>query len=101
MFDYRNNINDDLNLKNINKCLQLINNNKFLFLEKGKQGEIFKVKSEDCGSVVIKKKLIREEDKKWKNNEEWMRDELEVEYKKANDLDLIIIEEFYKEINKE
>ena len=81
MLEYRNNIDDELNLKNINKCMELINKNKILFIEKGQQGEIFKVKSDDCGSVIIKKKLIREQDIKWKNNEQWMKDELEVEYK--------------------
>lgn len=81
MLDYRNNIDDELNLKNINKCVELIDENKILFIEKGQQGEIFKVKSNECGSVIIKKKLMREQDTKWKNNEQWMKDELEVEYK--------------------
>ena len=53
MLEYRNNIDDELNLKNINKCMELINKNKILFIEKGQQGEIFKVKSDDCGSGIL------------------------------------------------
>jgi serine/threonine protein kinase len=79
--DYRNNINDKFNLKNLTICKKLLNLNKTEFVNKGKQGEIFKVSSNDCGSVIVKKKLIRKEDKKWKNNEQWMKDELEIEYK--------------------
>lgn len=80
-FDYRNNVDDSLNLKNLSICKNLIIQNKVEIIGKGIQGEVFKAKSPDCGSVVIKRKLIREEDKKWKNNEKWMRDELETEYK--------------------
>ena len=60
MLDYRNNIDDELNLKNINKCVELIDENKILFIEKGQQGEIFKVKSNECGSVIIKSSSYEE-----------------------------------------
>jgi serine/threonine protein kinase len=79
--EYRNNINDDFNLKNLSVCMDLINKNKVEILGKGLQGEVFKAKSPECGSVVIKKKLIKEKDKKWKDNEEWLKEELFVEYK--------------------
>jgi serine/threonine protein kinase len=80
-YDYRNNIDDNLNLKNLSVCKDLINQNKTKFISKGLQGEIFKVKSNECGSAVVKKKLLRDKDNKWKNNEQWMKEELEVEYR--------------------
>ena len=79
--DYRNNIDDNLNLKDLKTCISLINQNKTEFISKGHQGEVFKVTSGVCGAVVIKKKLLREEDKKWKNNDKWMSEELQIEYK--------------------
>lgn len=79
--EYRNNINEKLNLKKLDVCKNLINQNKTTFLNKGQQGETYKVTSEDCGSVVVKKKLMREKDKKWKNNDKWMNEEMESEYK--------------------
>jgi serine/threonine protein kinase len=64
-FEYRNNINEKLNLKNLNICKNLINQNKTEFLNKGYQGEVFKAMSNDCGCVVVKKlKLINEKDKR-------------------------------------
>jgi serine/threonine protein kinase len=81
LFKYRNNINEDLNLYNIDKCKELIDKNSMLFIDKGQQGEIYKVKSEECGSIIIKKKIFREKDLKWANNEQWIKDEFEVEYK--------------------
>lgn len=79
--EYRNNINEKLNLKNLDICKKLIHQNKTEFLKKGIQGEIYKVFSNDCGSVVVKKKIIKEEHKKWKNNEKWLKEELYTEYK--------------------
>jgi serine/threonine protein kinase len=78
---YRDNIDDNLNLKNLSICEDLINKNKTQILGKGLQGEVFKAMSPDCGSVVIKKKLIKLKDKKWPDNEQWVRDEFKVEYK--------------------
>ena len=80
-FEYRKNIDDKLNLKNLKKCEELMIQNKMNFISKGHQGEVFKVMSNDCGSVVVKKKIIKKEDNKWKNNEKWLTDELEIEYK--------------------
>ena len=87
-FNYRENINKKLNLKNLNKCIDLINLNKYEFINKGLQGEIFKVQSDKCGSVVIKKKINHKEDnEKWKNNLSWLSKKLFKEYeimKKTN-----------------
>jgi len=80
-FDYRNNIDESLNLKNLSICKDLIIQNKVEIIGKGTQGEILKAKSPDCGSVVIKRKLIKEEHKKWKENEKWQKEHLYVEYK--------------------
>lgn len=79
--DYRNNIDENLNLRDLQMCKTLINQNKTKFISRGHQGEVFKVKSDDCGSVVVKKSLIKEEDKKWKNNEQWVKERLETEYR--------------------
>ena len=81
LLEYRKNTNDKFNLKNMIKCIELIDSNSMLFIEKGQQGEIYKVNSDTCGSVIVKKKLIREKDSKWANNEQWIKDEFEVEYK--------------------
>lgn len=80
-FDYRNNVDNSLNLKNLSVCKDLIIQNKVEIIGKGIQGEVLKAKSKDCGSVVIKRKLIKEEDKKWKENEKWLKEQLYVEYK--------------------
>jgi len=80
-FSYRDNIDDSLNLKNLSVCKDLIIQNKVEIIGKGIQGEVLKAKSKDCGSVVIKRKLIKEEDKKWKENEKWQKEQLLVEYK--------------------
>jgi serine/threonine protein kinase len=78
---YRDNINEEYNLKNLSKCIDLVNKQDFKKINEGQQGEIFKAYSKDCGSVVIKKKLIKEEHNKWKNNVEWLKEQLIIEYK--------------------
>lgn len=79
--EYRDNIDDKLNLKNLSVCKDLINKNKTQILGKGLQGDVFKAMSPECGSVVIKKKRIKPEHKKWPENERWLKDELEIEYR--------------------
>jgi len=79
--NYRNNINDKFNLKNLAECKKLIEKNKLEFINKGIQGEVFKVFSSDCGSVIVKKRIIDEKEKKWKNNKQWITEEFETEYK--------------------
>jgi serine/threonine protein kinase len=78
---YRENIEKILNLNNLSVCKDLINQNKFEKIAKGIQGEIFKAMSKDCGSIIIKRKIIKEEDQKWKNNEQWLIEELYSEYR--------------------
>lgn len=79
--DYRNNIDESLNLKNLSICKNLITQNKIVILGKGLQGEVFKAKSPECGSVVLKRKIVKEENKKWKDNESWLKEELYGEYR--------------------
>ena len=79
--EYRNNIDDKLNLKDLSVCKDLINKNKTQLLGKGLQGEVFKAMSLECGSVVIKKKLIKLEHKKWPKNDDWLKEELYAEYR--------------------
>jgi serine/threonine protein kinase len=78
---YRNNINDNNNLKNLSKCIELINKSNFTKISNGQQGDIFKVVSKDCGSLIIKKRIIKEKDKKWKDNQIWLIEQLLIEYK--------------------
>lgn len=51
---YRNNINKDYNLKNINKCKELLKDN-LPEINEGYSAKIFKVESRDCGSVILKR----------------------------------------------
>jgi serine/threonine protein kinase len=78
--NYRDNIDNNYNLKNLTKCKELIKLNKLEFINKGIQGEVFKVHSKYCGSVVIKKKLLREQDLKYKNAKTWLKKQLKEEY---------------------
>lgn len=78
---YRNNINDNNNLKDLSKCIELINKSNFSKIGNGAQGEIFKVVSKDCGSLILKKRLIKEKDKKWADNVKWLSIQLFTEYK--------------------
>lgn len=71
--NYRNNIDKKLNLINLKKCYQLISENKIKFIDNGLQGEVFKAQSEDCGSVVIKKRVMKEKHKIWTDNEIWIK----------------------------
>lgn len=56
---YRNNVNDKLNIKNLSQCIKLINTNSEKFINKGTQGEVYKVESDLCGSAIVKKKIIK------------------------------------------
>jgi serine/threonine protein kinase len=73
--NYRDNNNDNYNLKNLTKCKELIKLNKLEFLNKGMEGEIFKVYSKYCGSVVVKKKKFKK-----KYGESLLREKLKKEY---------------------
>lgn len=59
MLNYRNNINDKYNIKNLNECIKLIKLNSTEFINKGTDGEVYKVESSSCGSAVVKKKIIK------------------------------------------
>lgn len=87
---YRNNINKSNNLFDLSICNKLIKLNKKQFIDKGMQGEVYKVHSDKCGSIVVKKKIIKKENlKKWPNDVEWSKKQLEKEYilmKKASQL---------------
>lgn len=78
--NYRNNVNDDNNIKNINKCIELINKNSGEFINSGVQGMIYKVYSSECGGVVTKKRIIIKNDK-YGQNEKWIRNNFLGEYK--------------------
>jgi len=56
---YRNNINDKFDIKNLPECIKLINSNITKFVNKGTQGEVYKVESNVCGSAIVKKKIIK------------------------------------------
>ena len=55
---YRNNIDDSKNLKQLDKCMDLINKNVKFPLGLGKQGQTFKIVSDECGSVVLKEFFV-------------------------------------------
>lgn len=55
MLDYRRNIDENKNLLNYCECKILINKHNFDKIGSGRQGEIFKAVSDNCGSVIIKK----------------------------------------------
>jgi serine/threonine protein kinase len=79
--EYRNNVNSELNLKNLSVCNKLITQNKYDFLSKGFFGEVLKVHSPDCGSVVVKKFIINEKKmQKYKDYKEYKKAQLEQEY---------------------
>jgi len=54
---YRDNVDNTKNIKNLNKCMELIKSNVKFPLASGKQGQAFKITSEECGSVVLKEYL--------------------------------------------
>ena len=43
--EYRDNIDENLNLKNLSECKKLINKNRYEFIDKGSEGEVLKVYS--------------------------------------------------------
>lgn len=56
---YRINVNKKYNIKNLPKCIELINSNYEKFINEGTQGKVYKVESDNCGSAVVKKKIIK------------------------------------------
>ena len=58
---YRKNINNNYNLKKLDKCLELVNKNIKFPLSSGKQGNTYKIHSELCGSVVLKEFFLQDE----------------------------------------
>ena len=54
---YRENINNDHNLHDLKICKSMIKENmdEFEKLGEGAQGMVYKIRSSDCGSVVLKK----------------------------------------------
>jgi serine/threonine protein kinase len=58
---YRKNINDNYNLKKLDKCLELVNKNIKFPLSSGIQGNTYKIHSELCGSVVLKEFFLQNE----------------------------------------
>ena len=52
---YRNHINDNNNVQNIDECAKLINHTHHKLIGKGSQGTVFKISTTKCGSVVVKK----------------------------------------------
>jgi hypothetical protein len=54
---YRKNINNDHNLHNLKICKSMIKDNmdEFEKLGEGHQGMVYKIRSSDCGSIVLKK----------------------------------------------
>lgn len=51
---YRNHINQNNNLVDLNSCKKLLYK-KSKFLGKGGQGQVFKIESKECGGIVLKK----------------------------------------------
>lgn len=51
---YRNHINQNNNLVDLNSCKKLLSK-KLQFLGKGGQGSVFKIESKECGGIVLKK----------------------------------------------
>ena len=58
---YRKNIDDNYNLKKLDKCLDLVNKNIKFPLSSGKQGNTYKIHSELCGSAVLKEIFLQDE----------------------------------------
>lgn len=67
MYNYRNNIDKDKNLKNYSECKKLIDKQDFERIGAGNQGTVYKAISPNCGSVVVKIYKINNRYKNYNN----------------------------------